>query len=309
MSLTEKEDVRCSDDNTYGLVTGEVKNILTIDVEDWFHTNDFNIRKEDWSRYESRIRRNTEKVLEILDEYDVKATFFVLGGVAESEPGVIRSIIEAGHEIGSHGSYHEMADRMKPELFREDVRRSCRSIEDITGVKVIEFRAPSWSIGPGNIWALEVLEEEGIKVDSSFQPFKTFLSGNSKLPMHPFHPVIEGRRLDLIEFPSTIIGFLGLRMPFSGGAYLRMLPESFIIWAFRMVTRKRPGMIYIHPWELDTEQPHIESEFPFNISHYKNLDTTERKMRRLLKEFDFHSLSVAVQNDGFPDIVIKAQYP
>lgn len=278
-----------------------LKNILTIDVEEWFHANDFHVDERDYNQAEFRVEKNTDYLLSILDEFGVKATFFTLGSIARSNPKVVQNIFKNGHEIASHGCNHKMVNEMTPEEFREDLRCSCGYIEDITGEKVTSFRAPSWSIDVSNLWALEILDAEGITVDSSMQPFRTFLSGSRKLPRDPFHPVLNGKRLNLLEIPSTTINLLGMRIPFSGGTYLRVLPEAFIVWAFKRVNKQRQAMAYLHPWELDTNPPKIKSNFMFNISHNTNLHTTERKLRRLLSEFQFTSLNELLFSNYYPD--------
>lgn len=282
----------------------KMKNVLTIDVEEWFHANDFDVDECYCNPTGCRVEKNTENLLSILNEFDVKATFFVLGSIAKNNPQIVRKIYKSGHEIASHGCNHKMVNEMNPKEFREDLRFSCGYLEDITGTKVTSFRAPSWSIDTSNLWALEILDMEGIAVDSSMQPFRTFLSGSRKLPTMPFHPIINGEKLKLLEIPSTTISLFGLRVPFSGGTYLRLLPESFIVWAFNRLNKKNQVMAYLHPWELDVNPPKIKSNFTFNISHNTNLHTTERKLRRLLNEFRFVPLNELIVKNNYPDKVL-----
>lgn len=279
----------------------KLKNILTIDVEEWFHANDFDVDEKYCNYAECRVEKNTDKLLGIFNEFGVKATFFVLGSIAKANPQIVKKIHRNGHEVGSHGCNHKMVNEMKPEEFRKDLRYSCGYIEDIIGEKVTSFRAPSWSIDTSNLWALEILEAEGITVDSSMQPFRTFLSGSRYLPYMSFHPVIHGRKLNLLEVPSTTMNLFGLRIPFSGGTYLRVLPENFTVWAFNRVNKKNQTMAYFHPWEFDRNPPKIKGNFMFNISHNTNLDTTEDKLRRLLNEFQFTPLNELLRENSYPE--------
>jgi len=267
-----------------------MKNVLTIDVEEWFQTNDFNIHRKDWSQYESRIEESTNLVLDIISKTNSKATFYFLGCVAQKNPDLVRKIHQMGYEIGSHGMYHEMINKMTPGWFEKDLSESCNILEEIIGEKIVSFRAPSWSIDKTNIWALEILEDYGILCDSSFQPFATPLSGDRKLPMTPFHPVIRGRRMKLLEVPSTVVNVFGIRIPFAGGAYFRFFPELFIHSAINIVNKKRPSVIYIHPWETDINQPRIKSSAFAKFVHYNNLRTTKNKFTNTLQKFEFISM-------------------
>lgn len=274
-------------------------NALTVDIEDWYQTNEFNFSSDCWGSYEDRIQIGTGEILEILNKHDVKATFFILGCIAEKHPEIVRKIASCGHEIGSHGCLHRKVDSLTPEEFREDVLLSKKVLEDITGTSCNYFRAPSWTINEKNLWTLEILETEGFICDSSMQPFKTPLSGSGRLPYEPFYPVINGKKLRLLEFPSTTIGLGKMRIPFSGGFYLRAMPYLFVNIALRKVNKERAGMVYVHPWELDTEQPRIESAAYKRFVHYYNLSETSRKLNRLLSDFSFAPLGEIIRDKEY----------
>jgi len=275
-------------------------NIMSVDVEDWYHTNGLDYPVETWSRCEDRVQASTRKVLEMLAQYRVRAVFFVLGCVAEKHPDLVREIGRQGHEIGSHGYWHRMVSRMTPGEFRTDLRESLAVLQAITGEPVRYFRAPSWSITPDRSETLALLEEEGIVCDSSLQPFRTPLSGSGGVPLHPFRPVIGGRPLRLVEIPPSVMGGGPLRIPFSGGFYLRFWPAWFSAFALRRVNRTRPGMVYAHPWELDGGIPRVEAPALVKLAQYYKLDTMERKLGRLLASFKFVTLSDYLEGRDFP---------
>jgi polysaccharide deacetylase family protein (PEP-CTERM system associated) len=244
-----------------------MKNIFTIDVEDWFHTMDFNFSMETWHTYEDRIEYGINAIIDVLSKHNVKATFFVLGCVAKQHPSLIRRIIAQGHEIGSHGLNHKMITTQNREEFREDVVRSKEILEDLTGKPINLYRSSSWSIVPKTIWALEVLEEEGFICDSSIQPFKTPLSGFKNAPRLPFYPIINGRKLNILEFPPSVLPFFYGCLPFCGGLYLRVFPISYIKYALKKVNTSNHGMIYTHPWELDFHQPRLKMPMHIKFRH------------------------------------------
>ncbi len=207
--------------------------------------------------------------------------------------------------MGSHSNYHIMVNRQDPVSFREDLSRSCRTIEDIIGKKVVSYRSPSWSIGRGNLWALEILQEEGILFDSSLQPFKTFLSGESRFPAKPFHPIISGRELDLLEIPPVVHNLFGIKIPFSGGTYFRIIPFGLVKYFFRKATDKKFSMIYVHPWEFDPEQPRLKTSLVYRIAHYYKLNSTEKRFKNILDEFSFCPLQEYMKGKEFPHIVLE----
>lgn len=276
-----------------------MKNALTIDLEDWYQTQDFNIDKSLWGQYESRIVSSTALILDLLEQYNTRATFFVLGTIAQGHSALIRKIADNGHEIGSHGFWHNMITRQTREEFRDDLEMSKKLLEDITGQEVKLFRAPTWSICAKNLWALEVLDELGFVCDSSIQPFSTPISGMPRTLPFAFHPIVEGRKLNLLEFPQTVLSCGKVKIPFSGGLYLRSLPISFVSKALHRVNKNNPGMIYIHPWELDVSQPRLPVPLHIRFTHYYNLGSTELKLKVLLQEFNFAPLGEVIKDGTY----------
>lgn len=283
-----------------------MKIALTVDVEDWYQTHDFSFPPETWSSYEDRVEYSTKKLLDILEEANIRGTFFVLGCVAHKHPLLIREIRDRGHEIGSHGGWHRMVSSLSPEEFREDLVWSKKLLEGITGREIRIFRAPSWSISRETLWALEILEEEGFICDSSIQPFKTPLSGIKGAPVQPYHPVVNGRSLKLIEFPPTVLQLGWLRIPFSGGFYLRLFPRFLVKAAFKQVSRKSPGILYLHPWEFDPEQPRLKVSPLVSFVHYYNLENNHSKVKKLLRDFSFVPLGEILTEGSLKNLRTKA---
>ena len=265
-------------------------NAFSVDVEDWFQVSDFEgvVPFSAWDRYESRVTRNTERILALLAEYDVKATFFVLTWNAEHYPQLVRQIADAGHEIASHGFRHRLIYEQTPEEFRADVSRSKAVLEDIVGQEVLGYRAPSFSLTRASLWALDVLLECGLRYDSSIFPIRDRLYGIPNARRFPFVIRAEGDR-KLVEFPMTTVRVFDRNWPLGGGAYLRLLPSWYMRWGIRRVNREgQPALIYVHPWELDTGQPRLHTNGKRGVSsHYVNLRRTEMKLRQLLGDFSF----------------------
>lgn len=280
-------------------------NALTVDLEDWYQTNDLDIAVDRWGSFEDRIEYSTGVLLELLSRHQLKATFFVLGCLAGKHPRMVAEIASAGHEVGSHGYWHRLVYRQTREEFRSDLLSSKRILEDITGREINMYRAPSWSIGRGTLWALEILEEEGFRCDSSIQPFMTPLSGISGAPVAPYYPVVGGRRLSLLEFPPTTIQIGSFHLPFAGGFYLRILPRVVVSWALASVNKRYPGMVYVHPWEIDAGQPRLTTKAVINLVHYFNLNKTEKKLEHLFRNFRFVPLGYLTSKGSYPDIPIN----
>lgn len=277
-----------------------MRNALTIDVEDWYHAHDLGIEPEQRDGLEDRVEYGTDVFLELLARHNTRGTFFILGEVACRHPNLVKRIAAAGHEIGSHGSRHTLIYRQTRTEFQADLLSSKQILEDLTGKEIRIYRAPSWSISPGTLWVLQVLEEEGFVCDSSIQPFRTPLSGMKGAPVVPFHPVINGKRLNLIEFPPTVLEIGRCRVPFAGGLYLRLLPFSFIAKALARVNKQRPGLVYAHPWETDMEQPRLKVSVLTRITHYYNLRSTRTKLARLIRNFSFSPLGDLIKNGDYP---------
>lgn len=263
-------------------------NALTIDVEDYFQVNAFEpyVKRESWDSFPLRVADNVRRLLDLLDDYQVKATFFILGWVAERLPATVREIQGRGHEIASHGYGHQLIFRIGPHAFREDVRRAKQLLEDITGVPVKGYRAPTYSITRQSLWAFDILIEEGYGFDSSVFPVYHDTYG---IPDAPRFPYTVERPTGLIEeFPlSTLplcLGGVGFQLPIAGGGYLRLLPAPLIKWGIDRINNreKKPAVLYLHPWEIDPGQPRIEAGWKSRFRHYNNLAKTEGKLRYLL---------------------------
>lgn len=264
-------------------------NALTIDVEDYYQVSAFEsvIRFEDWPMYESRVERNTRRLLGILDEYRTKATFFVLGWEAEQRPKLVEEIAQRGHEIASHGYRHRLVYSMSPAECRDDIRRSKSILENIMGTPVLGFRAASYSVVATSTWCLDVLVGLGFQYDSSIFPIHHDRYG---IPTARRFPHLVERPLgSLIEFPLSTVRYLGLNWPVAGGAYLRFLPAWAIRAGIRRIneTEEQPAIVYLHPWELDRDQPRLKGSLASRFRHYTSLSKTEGKLRRLLQEFSF----------------------
>lgn len=262
-----------------------VKNALTIDVEDWYQGNDFDLPFHTWPGYQERIWETCGPLLDLLAAFRVRATFFVLGYIAERHPDLVRALTRAGHELGVHGYSHTPVGRLGPAGFREEVRRSRALLEDLTGEQVRAFRAPSWSITHRTIWALEVLAEEGFAYDSSIFPVGLPFFGISRAPVAPHR--LPG--IPLAEFPPSVLQLrTGVRIPFSGGFFLRAAPWCLIRQGIRHLNAAgQPALVYLHPWELDPRPPRIPASPPARFVHYYRLGSTEHKLRRLLSNFSF----------------------
>lgn len=268
-------------------------NALTIDVEDYYHVGAFEsvIPFEDWESYESRVEKNTYRILDILDEYKTAATFFVLGWIAEKHPQLVKTIFERGHEIASHGYSHQRIYNQDKEKFREETRRSKHNLEDIVGHRVIGYRAASYSITADSLWALDILAEEGFIYDSSIFPIHHDRYGIPNGKRFPYvHNFPDGR--NVMEFPLSTVSIFGRNVPVAGGGYLRLLPYPFIRWGVKHINEREnaPAIIYLHPWEIDPGQPRINCGRLSKFRHYTNLHRTETRFKQLLCDFRFDTL-------------------
>ena len=262
------------------------RNAMTVDVEEYFQVAAFEqrIRRDAWDRYPSRVALNTARVLDAFAEHGVRATFFVLGWVAEREPGLVRRIVDEGHEVASHGYDHTRATMLDHGAFVADVTRTKKTLEDLSGRPVRGYRAPSYSIGRHNLWALEALLEAGYAYSSSIYPIRHDLYGMPEAPRFAFRL----HRDAILEFPVTTVEIAGRKLPAGGGGYFRLLPYSWYAWALRRVNDRdrQPGIFYFHPWEVDPAQPRIDgASLRSRFRHYVNLDTMERRLHRLLRDF------------------------
>jgi polysaccharide deacetylase family protein (PEP-CTERM system associated) len=266
-----------------------VVNAMTIDVEDYFHVSVFDgiVPRHQWDRLESRVCANTERLLEILEESRVRATFFVLGWVAERHPGLVRRIAGAGHEIASHGYGHRLVYDMTRDSFREDVRRSKAVLESATGAAVLGYRAPSYSITPRSLWAVDVLIEEGFGYDASIFPIHHDRYGIPVSPRHSY--VLKRDRGSIVEMPGSTVRWGLVNFPVAGGGYFRILPYGWTRWGISRLNEReqKPAIFYLHPWEVDPDQPRLKTSGLGRFRHYRNLDKTADRLRVLLRDFDF----------------------
>ena len=261
-------------------------NALTIDVEDYFQVSAFapHIPRSEWATRECRIEGNVDRILAMLDEHETKATFFALGWVAERYPQVIRRIVAGGHELASHGYAHERASEQTPAAFSSDVRLAKLILEDLSASAVRGYRAPSFSIGAGNLWAFECLERAGYQYSSSVYPIRHDHYGMPEAPRHAH--TISG----VLEIPATTLRLLSRNWPASGGGYFRLLPYRLSRWMIRRVNTvdRLPAVFYFHPWEVDPAQPRIPGiGLKTRFRHYLNIQRMERRLRRLLADFSW----------------------
>jgi polysaccharide deacetylase family protein (PEP-CTERM system associated) len=328
-----------------------IVNVLTIDLEDYYMVSAFEpvVKREDWHKYESRIERNTHRLLDILNgslrnpqsaiRNPVRATFFCLGWIAEHYPHLIKEIHQQGHEIACHSYDHQLIYNMNPEQFREDVRVSKRILEDITGKQVVGYRAPSYSITRNTLWALRILAEEGYRYDSSIFPIHHDRYGIPDAPRFPFIISLNGNSnfeskitlnfdprtpklgmLDsaaapkcsnpqseirnpksILEIPLSTVKLFGINVPISGGGYMRLLPYGLIRRGLAKINQveKHPFVFYLHPWELDPEQPRVDSVSAMSrLRHYTNLEGTAEKLKKLLSDFSFSYLGHVIGMKG-----------
>jgi polysaccharide deacetylase family protein (PEP-CTERM system associated) len=276
--------------STRPLVCASKANALTVDVEDYFQVEAFSglIGREDWPRYECRVERNVDRILAMFERAEVTATFFTLGWIAKRHPVVIRKIVDAGHELASHGTMHYRAAAQSPEDFRHDIVSAKALLEDLSGVEVKGYRAPSFSITRDTLWILDELEQAGYRYSSSTYPIHHDLYGIPEAPRFAFRP-FEDR--DFLEIPVTSVRLFNTNLPCGGGGYFRLLPYWMSSFGLNRVRRKdnQPCMFYFHPWEIDPGQPRIpRAPLKTRVRHYTNLGRMEKRLVRLLTAFEWH---------------------
>lgn len=278
-------------------------NIFSVDVEDYYQVEAFAnlIEQESWGSYECRVERNMDIILSLLDEAKVKSTFFVLGYVAKKYPHLIEKMHKEGHEIASHGMTHRMIYKQKPEVFRSETFDSKSLLEDIIQSEVYGYRAATYSITSNSLWALDIISEAGFVYDSSIFPIHHDRYG---IPGSPIDPYLITTPLgkELLEFPISVLEKYSVHLPFSGGGYFRLFPYWLSKWGLRSINKaSRDFVFYIHPWEVDASQPVMKGiNQSTKFRHYVNLDKTECKLRRLLKDFKFDTM-INVLSNNFPD--------
>ncbi len=260
-------------------------NAMTIDVEDYFQVSAFapHIARTSWDARECRVERNMDRILEMLATQDTKATFFTLGWIAERYPQLVRRIVDGGHELASHGYGHERASDLTEAAFLDDITRAKSILEDLGGVAVRGYRAPSFSIGKGNLWAFDALLSAGYRYSSSIYPIRHDHYGMPDAPRHA-HEVRPG----LLEVPITTVRLFDRNLPSSGGGYFRLFPYALSRWMLNRVNRtdQQSGIFYFHPWEIDVDQPQVDGiSSKTRFRHYVNIGRMERRLAQLLKDF------------------------
>lgn len=269
-----------------------MRNALSVDVEDWFQVGAFEtvIARDSWPALECRVERNTDAVLELFGEAGVKATFFTLGWVGERYPALMRRLVDAGHEIASHGYGHDRVFNFTPQQFADDIAKTRKILEDATGQAVSGYRAPSFSIDARTPWAHEILAEHGYAYSSSVAPIKHDHYGWAAAPRFAFRPVAGS---NFVEIPVTTVELGPKRLAAGGGGFFRILPYAFSKWAVRKVNVHdgRPAIIYFHPWEIDPGQPRVaNAPLKSKLRHYTRLDDMADKLRRLTGDFQWERL-------------------
>jgi polysaccharide deacetylase family protein (PEP-CTERM system associated) len=268
-------------------------NALSVDLEEYFQVSNFEktIDRSAWDELPSRVIESTHWLLDLFDETHSRATFFVLGWIAERNPKLLRAIADRGHEIACHGYAHELVYEIGPDRFRSDLRHARVAIEDATGCAVRGYRAPSYSITKASLWALPILVEEGFDFDSSIFPVRHPRYGIPDFARWPVRLEL-GDHGSIREFPLTTLSLGLFNLPLAGGAYLRFLPPALFRWGFaRLEAAGRPTVLYVHPWEIDPDQPRQPVSRRVRVNHYHNLGATEARLSGLLERFEFNSLS------------------
>ncbi len=262
-----------------------IANALTIDVEDYFQVSAFApyIARNDWEARECRVERNVHRILDMLAQHQVKATFFTLGWIAERHPQLVRAIVDQGHELASHGYGHERASDLDRKAFTTDIDRAKKILEDLSGAAILGYRAPSFSIGLGNLWAFDALLQSGHRYSSSIYPIAHDHYGMPDSPRFAYQA-----DCGLLEVPITTLRLMNRNLPSSGGGYFRLLPYALSRWMLRRVNQQdqQAAIFYFHPWEIDAEQPRIAGiDARTRFRHYVNISSNESKLQRLLTDF------------------------
>jgi len=269
-----------------------ITNVLTIDVEDYFHVAALSksIATSDWDSQDCRVEQNTYRLLDLFEQYSATVTFFVLGWVAERYPHLVKEIDKRGHEVASHGFGHQLIYSQTPEEFKQETIRSKKLLEDLTGKVVNGYRAASYSITKKSLWALDILAEAGFTYDSSIFPVYHDSYGIPDSPRSP-HILKTPEGYSLVEYPLSTYRFLGQSIPVAGGGYFRLYPYWLSRFFYKSINKKNnPFVFYMHPWEIDPDQPRVKASWFSEFRHYNNLDVCEARLRKLLTEFKFTSM-------------------
>jgi polysaccharide deacetylase family protein (PEP-CTERM system associated) len=276
-------------------MNSEPINYLTIDVEDYFQVAAFEkvIQPSQWYAYPSRVERNTNILLELLDVHGIKATFFIVGWTAELYPAMVQEIASCGHRIACHSYRHQKIYHQTPDEFRQDTKKAKEILEDITGKPITGYRAPTYSITKKSLWAFDILEELGFKWDSSVFPIHHDNYGIADAPRFEY----KLPNHDLVEYPISTALFFGRRVPVAGGGYFRIFPYWFTKMGLRKINReeKKPFIFYLHPWEVDAKQPKINNAgWKSTFRHYRNLHVTQKRLKKLLEDFKFGPVPASI---------------
>jgi polysaccharide deacetylase family protein (PEP-CTERM system associated) len=278
-----------------------IVNAMTVDVEDYFQVSAFSkqIDKHNWDEFPSRVSQNTNRILKIFDDKKINGTFFVLGWIAERYPALIKEISDCGHEIASHGYSHDLIYNQASNIFRDEAKRSKDLLEDIINKSVLGYRAASYSITQESIWAIDILIELGFKYDSSIFPIihdRYGIPGGETAPY--LFETSKGK--SIIEFPLSTVGTKKIRLPISGGGYFRLFPYWVSKKGLNRINKHEniPFIFYLHPWEIDKDQPRIKSKMISEFRHYNNINKFEDRLIRLLDDFDFDTVSAVLTDSG-----------
>lgn len=277
------------------MTTPVVTHAMTVDVEDYYHVAAFAkvIKPSEWNNWPSRVEENTERLLQLFDDHQIKITFFILGWVAEKYPQLVKKIRQQGHEIASHGFSHQLIYTQTPDIFREETAKSKRILEDLAQTPITGYRAASYSITRKSLWALDILAELGFTWDSSIFPTRHDNYGIPGSPEGPYR-IITSRGAELTEFPLTTAKVMGQAIPAAGGGYFRQYPYALSRWLFERASENqtKPQIFYLHPWEIDPDQPRVPNASWFsNFRHYTNLKRCLPRLERMIQDFHFGTMS------------------
>jgi polysaccharide deacetylase family protein (PEP-CTERM system associated) len=275
-----------------------VTHAMTVDVEDYYHVAAFAkvIKPSEWEQWPSRVEANTDKLLQLFDDANIRITFFILGWVAERYPDLVRRIHAQGHEIASHGYSHQLIYTQTPDVFRAETAKSKQILEDLTQTPITGYRAASYSITRKSLWALDILAELGFTWDSSIFPTRHDNYGIPGSPEEPY-TIITTNGAALTEFPLTTAKVAGQAIPAAGGGYFRQYPYALSRWLFERASlgQTKPQIFYLHPWEIDPDQPRVPNASWFsNFRHYTNLHRCLPRLQRMIKDFQFGTMSASL---------------
>jgi polysaccharide deacetylase family protein (PEP-CTERM system associated) len=280
-----------------------IRNALTVDVEDYFQVSAFadRIDHKEWDNHPLRVEKNTFKLLDLFDEHQIKATFFILGWVAERKKDLVLEIAKRGHEVACHGYSHQLVYNQSPDMFQEETIRAKNILEDIIQQQVRGYRAASYSITEKSLWALDILAEAGFVYDSSIFPVRHDRYGMPDTPEYPYRLTTPAGH-SIIEFPLSTAKIINYRLPVAGGGYFRLYPYWLSRMGLRQINRHdKPFIFYLHPWEVDPDQPKISASWFSRFRHYNNLDKCESRLRNLVTDFQFATVRDVLSDLGLTD--------